>query len=558
MDLKTITQKKTLRWRIIITLLTVSLLPLVVAGLGGGNILGKLLEQKALEQMRIIVQDHAKAIESTLSNRMNLLRLLASSHTLEAISNNGNLQDFLKDLNQSSDGGFVDLGVIDINGNHLAYVGPYELKDKNYSQTDWFKEVLANGVYVSDVFLGYRQVPHCIIAVKGMKGQTPWVLRATINSQQFDELVKTGFSGKRNDVYIVNQEGFYQTTPRSGTLLDKSPLDLFQYHPGVKDHRITQNDTTKIIVTSWVNSNRWILVVEQELAIVLEPVNQAITHVARYVILAVVLLIITTFIATWNLTNQIDKATAERDRMTQAFVRSAKLASIGELATGLAHEINNPLAIISAEQTNISDLISEMENYSENSEQIIESVDRCKKQVQRCGSITRKMLQFGRKQESQLVMVDIAPGMLEIINLLERHANVRNVKIESEIDENLPQVMIDPIELEQVLVNLINNAIDALPNGGQITVKAYTLNNTFCLDVIDNGVGISQEVQEKIFEPFFTTKPVGKGTGLGLSVCYGIVNAWGGDIKVESTENRGTRISIILPLQSDKKAKKTE
>lgn len=553
MDLSLITQKKTLRWRILVTLLTVSLLPLVVAGLGGGNILGELLEQKALEQMRIIVQGHAKAIETTLSNRMHLLQLLANSHSIDVISNTNKLQGFLSDLNQSSDGGFIDLGVIDIDGNHLAYVGPYELQDKNYSQTDWFKEVIVSGVYVSDVFLGFRQVPHCIIAVKGMKEQKPWVLRATINSQQFDELVKTGFYGKMNDVYIINKEGHYQTTPNTGALLDKSPLDVFRYHQGVKDHRITQEDTTKIIVTSWVNSNRWILVVEQELSTVLKPVNQAITHVARYVIIAVVLLIITTFFATWHLTNQIDKATAERDKMSQAFVRSAKLASVGELATGLAHEINNPLAIIGAEQTNISDLISDFDTNSQETEQISESVERCKQQVRRCGNITRKMLQFGRKQESSLVPTDIAPGIKEVINLLERHANVRNVKIKSEIEANTPEVLVDPIEFEQVLVNLINNAIDALSHGGLITIKTYTEKGYLHLDVSDNGTGIPPDILERIFEPFFTTKPVGKGTGLGLSVCYGIVSSWSGKIKANSTQGKGTTICIMLPLQSQSK-----
>ena len=206
-----ITQPHSLRWRIVATLLTVSILPLVVAGFGGWIVFGNLLEQKALEQMRILVHDHAKAIESNISNRIHLLHLLAQSHSIDNIRNPERLQDFLSDLNQSSDGGFIDLGIIDINGNHLAYVGPYELKDKNYHAADWFKEVMIRGVYVSDVFLGFRQVPHCIIAVKSTQGKSPWILRATINSQQFDELVKTGVSNKIDDIFIINKDGIYQT-----------------------------------------------------------------------------------------------------------------------------------------------------------------------------------------------------------------------------------------------------------------------------------------------------------------------------------------------------------
>jgi len=548
MTFKLMTRQKSLRWRIVATLLTVSILPLVVAGFGGWIVFGELLEQKALEQMRILVSGHANAIESNLSNRMHLLHLLAQSHSIDNICNSEQLQDFLSDLNQSSDGGFIDLGVIDIKGNHLSYVGPYELEDKNYRQTDWFKEVMIRGVYVSDVFLGFRQVPHCIIAVKSTKGKNPWILRATINSQQFDKLVKMGVSDKINDAFIINKEGIYQTTPKGGSLLDKSPLFALDFNRGVNDQRITQNDTTWIIVNSWVNNGRWILIVKQELAIVLKPVHQAITDVAKIVIIAVALLIITTFLATWNLTNQIDKAHAEREEMSRAFIRSAKLASIGELATGLAHEINNPLAIISAEQTNISDLISELKVGE--SEQIINSVDRCQTQVQRCANITRKMLQFGRKQESNPEPTDITPRVKDVINLLERHANVRNIKIESEIEHNLPKVLVDQIEFEQVMVNLINNAIDALPNGGKILIKTYIEKNSAHLVVQDNGIGIPPEVLERIFEPFFTTKPAGEGTGLGLSVCYGIVYSWDGKIKAESVQGEGTKIHVFLPLST--------
>ena len=545
-----ITQPHSLRWRIVATLLTVSILPLVVAGFGGWIVFGNLLEQKALEQMRILVHDHAKAIESNISNRIHLLHLLAQSHSIDNIRNPERLQDFLLDLNQSSDGGFIDLGIIDINGNHLAYVGPYELKDKNYHATDWFKEVMIRGVYVSDVFLGFRQVPHCIIAVKSTQGKSPWILRATINSQQFDELVKTGVSNKIDDIFIINKDGIYQTTPKGGSLLDKSPLPINDFFRGVGYQKFTQNDTTWMIVNSFVNDNRWILIVKQELATVLEPVNQAITKVAKIVIIAVALLIITTFLATWHLTNQIDRANAEREEMSRAFVRSAKLASIGELATGLAHEINNPLAIISAEQTNISDLASDLNIDESDAEQINDSVKRCKEQIRRCANITGKMLQFGRKQDSSLEPTDITPRLKEIIALLERRASVRNIDIKMEVQENLPRILVDPIEFEQVIVNLINNAIDALPQGGLITIEAFQKDDRLILNVLDNGIGISPENIERVFEPFFTTKPVGKGTGLGLSVCFGIIHSWGGRIKAESLEGTGTKMQIILPLQS--------
>ena len=159
------------------------------------------------------------------------------------------------------------------------------------------------------------------------------------------------------------------------------------------------------------------------------------------------------------------------------------------------------------------------------------------------------MLKFGLKRETTLELTNIAPRLKEITNLLQRRAKVRNIEIALTAEENLPQVLIDPVELEQVLVNLINNSIDALPKGGYIRVKARQEEDQVHLEVQDNGVGIAREELERIFEPFYTTKPTGEGTGLGLSVCYGIVHSWGGQIKADSEPGKGTTMRILLPLK---------
>ncbi len=505
--------------------------------------------------MRATVQSHANAIEAYLSERVNLLRLLAESNSLRDIGNQERLQELLSDLNRSTEGGFVDLGVIDTNGRHLAYVGPYDLLDRNYREAGWFDEVMTREVYISDVFLGFRQVPHCIIAVKTAGGNEPWILRATISSDQFDAIVETAVLGENSDAYIVNRDGLYQTTPKAGTILDSALVPIAAIHRGVQNRRVSVNGIAKIEVTTWINDNRWVLAVHQDLAAVQAPVNQAVAQGAPVVLIAVALLVATTFVATWHLTSRIDKANAEREELSQAFMRSAKLASIGELATGLAHEINNPLAILSAEQTNISDLLLGTETSDQWREQALDSVERSQTQVRRCASITQKMLQFGRKRETTLEYTNIAPRLKEITGLLKRHANVRNVEITFEVEENLPQVLIDPIELEQVLVNLINNSIDALPEGGYIRVRAGRKGDEVRLEVQDNGVGIAREQLARIFEPFFSTKPTGKGTGLGLSVCYGIVHSWGGRIEADSEPGKGTTMRILLPYRRQSGAK---
>ena len=546
-------ERRALKWRMVTVLLIAAVLPLILSGFGSWVVFRDMLEQKSYEQMKSLVRSHARAIDDHLTERLHLLQFTADSRAFGEMSDIKQLHRTLSDLNRSSNQSFIDLGVIDANGDHAAYVGPYDLLDRNYSQEDWFKEVMISRKYISDVFLGFRQVPHCIIAVKAEDDSGQWVLRATINSNHFDGLVKAEVLGEGSDAYILNREGRYQTTPGTGSVLDYASGPAIGYHGGVREQRVQIDGAVKVLMTTWINENRWMLVVEQDLAAIQEPVDRAIANGAILVAIAMLLLVATTFIATRHLTGRIDKANAQRDEMSQAFLRSAKLASIGELATGLAHEINNPLAIISAEQTNISDLLRNPETSQEEHEQTLESVDRIKSQIQRCASITRKMLQFGRNDQSKLEPTDIIPRLTEIVELLKRRATVRNIEIALEANESLPQALVDPIELEQVLVNLINNSIHALPDGGKIVVRAYPEKDDVHLEVIDNGVGMQAGELGRIFEPFYTTKPVGQGTGLGLSVCYGIVQSWGGKIWAESEQGKGTTMHICLPLKPHSK-----
>ena len=546
-----------LRCRIVTVLLVAALLPLSLVGIGSWFVFGNLLEQKSLEHLRSVVHSHGKMIDGNLEERLRLLRLAAATISPEEMGNPDRLHQLLSDLNYSSNKGFVDLGVIDSAGDHVEYVGPYNLQGMNYRQADWFSAVMASSAYVSDVFLGYRQIPHCIVAVRRTTtAGEPWILRATINSAQFDELVRTSELGAGSDIYILNREGLYQTKPRAGVLLDQASGSPASTHLGVKDERVVIDGTDWIKVTTWINDGRWSLVAQQELAAVQEPVNQAIADGALLVLVAIVLLFVTAFFATWHLTDRIKKANVEREEMSRAFIRSAKLASVGELATGLAHEINNPLGIISAEQTNISDLLAEMDHKPQLQQETLESIERCKMQVQRCAKITGKMLLFGRKRESQVEPTDVGSRLSDIGRLLERRAAARNIVIRGEIDDDLPPALVDSVELEQVMVNLINNSIDAMPNGGTITMKATRDKSMLAIQVADDGTGIESHDLERIFEPFFTTKPVGQGTGLGLSVCHGIVQSWGGSLKASSTLGEGTVMEIQVRLDPSRAKRK--
>ena len=176
-----------------------------------------------------------------------------------------------------------------------------------------------------------------------------------------------------------------------------------------------------------------------------------------------------------------------------------------------------------------------------------------KLQIDRCAKITQAILKFGRQSEPVIKDVDLLSFIPEVTSMISKKASVSGITLREQIAENTPIIHVDPSQLQQVLLNLYNNAIDAIVDrhgsqGGELTIEAGPdEDGRVRVSVKDNGVGISPENLKKVFTPFFTTKPVGKGTGLGLSVCYGIVDSMGGVMEVESEKGVGTRFVIRLP-----------
>jgi len=532
-------------------LLLVSAVPFVVVGSGSWIVFRNLAIERTLVLHRTMARAHAAAIDMYLTDKLRTLEMLARTNTLEQLVTGSRLQEVFTALVDVQRDGFVDLGVINEDGRHLAYVGPFDLLDRTYQGAEWFQAVMAEGTTVSDVFLGHRQAPHSVIAVRQGTPSGWWILRATIDNRSLYDLVRSLEVGTTGDVFVVNRAGLYQTPPKVGEVLGPSSLESPAYHPGVSDQRIVGPTGNIRQVTAWLNGGRWLLVVEQPESEILAPVSRAVGFGALFAAAALALVVVAIILVTSHLTRRVELANQQRDSMYADLLRSAKLASLGELATGLAHEINNPLATISAEQTNLEDVIGDTDLSTEVRQALAKSIDRCRRQVVRCGNITAKMLQFGRKTDTELRATQIEPVLREITVLLERRARANNVSLHVEIEPDLPLAWLDSNELEQVLVNLVNNSMDAIDHRGNIIVTASREADSVLLCVKDDGAGIAPSELDRIFQPFYTTKPVGKGTGLGLSVLYGIVRGWGGSVIAESTVGEGTTMSIRIPVAKE-------
>jgi two-component system NtrC family sensor kinase len=231
-----------------------------------------------------------------------------------------------------------------------------------------------------------------------------------------------------------------------------------------------------------------------------------------------------------------------------AIGRAEKLAAVGRLAAGVVHEINNPLATIAACAEALEHRVEEGAfNETTAVEDLNEYLGLIKSEAFRCKSITTGLLDFSRMRAIDRRHVDVGETLESSANLLSHQKRGVGIDIKVEINETLQLVNADGGQIQQAVIALGTNAIDAMPNGGTLLLKASNQANSVVIEIGDSGIGIAAENLSKIFEPFFTTKEVGRGTGLGLAVCYGIVTDHGGRLSVRSSLGVGTTFSILLP-----------
>lgn len=238
-----------------------------------------------------------------------------------------------------------------------------------------------------------------------------------------------------------------------------------------------------------------------------------------------------------------------RVKAYRAVARAEKLAAVGRLAAGVVHEINNPLATIAACAESLEKRIEEGAfTDSPDADDLREYLGLIRDEAFRCKNITNGLLDFSRLRAGQRVPVDMAEIIKAAARLVTHQQRGDNVGIDVEASAHLPKVSGDVAQLQQAVVALATNAIDAMPNGGTLTLRASCSGPRLLVQVIDTGIGIPPENMTKIFDPFFTTKDVGRGTGLGLAVCYGILSDHGGRLDVRSSVGIGTTFTITLPV----------
>lgn len=550
---------RSLTRKVVVAMILVSVTPLLLIS---GTILYYFdisYHEKALEHLTVLVRKHSKNIDTFLKEKLADIAVLARYYTFDQLTDEQFLKQRLSVLQEEYGHSFVDLGVVDEDGTQIAYAGPFRLRRADYSKAPWFKEAMKRDDYISDVFHGLRGLPHFIVAVRHEHNGAKWILRATVDFEAFNSIVENIRIGTTGFGFIVNRKGEFQTKPLFEVVPSKDVYLTFLRSGKAQSHEVTtieQNDESGkrvIYVMSPLKNGEWLLGYQQNATDAFAALHQARRLAVAIFLVGLSGIIVVAVFLSRRMVRRIAEADRQKEMMNEQVIEAGKLASLGELAAGIAHEINNPVAIMVEEAGWMEDLLQdENPGSQENVTEFMRSLGQIRTQGTRCKQITHKLLSFARKTDPEIKRVQLNDLIEEVVSLSQQRAKYSNVHIIVKPQPDLPEVPASPSEIQQVILNLINNSLDAMDfKGGTVEITTRVDDGHVVVDVADEGPGIPKANLARIFDPFFTTKAVGRGTGLGLSICYGIIKKMGGEISVNSAVGLGTVFHIRIPLANN-------
>ena len=539
-------------WKLtVLATLCASLIPLSIMTLIDYRVSRDATVSEIMLRTAQLTSNTKRTVSYFLTERRAALEFINYNDPLESLVAAGRLSIILQGL-QKSFGGFVDLGVIDDRGVQAAYSGPYDLVGKDYSNATWFKEVNLRGIYISDVFRGFRNVPHMVIAVKHIvSADRFYVLRATLDAASINDLFSGLEVGGSGDVFIINREGILQTYSREfGQVLDRMGLDIPEYSAKSEVKVFPSAGGEIVMGYAYIPETSFILVIIKHKELLMAAWNYSRMKIIAFLVISSVVILLVVLGGTTFLVNQIYLADGRRLMAMHQAEYSNKMASLGRLSAGVAHEINNPLAIINEKAGLIKDLFTFKDTYSPDPK-LMALINSVLSSVERCAGITRRLLNFARRSGTHLQDIDLAPVISEVLDFMGKEAEYRSIVVDILVDEDVPRFRSDPGKLQEILLNLFTNAFAAMDDGGKLRISGCkTDRGQIEIQVSDSGHGIPESDISRVFEPFFSTKTGKGGTGLGLSITYGLVRELGGDIQVRSKVGEGTTFTVTLPLNT--------
>lgn len=528
---------------IVVCLLGAAFIPLIVVGGGMYYYAASALKEKTLSALRSDVQHHQWAVDRFLQERIRDLEQVADILDPEKIARPEVVAAILESLN-AHEPLLTDLGIVDPKGRHLAYAGPFALLDRNYENTEWFRALTDKHVFVSDLFTGFRQIPHFIIAVKKNAGSEAWIVRATINAAYFDQLVGRITTTSGGHAFLVNADGMFQTTPPGpGRLMGPSGMGRPERFAGI---RVAEREG-RIRVLGWLKSAPWLSVVQMESRDIFAMLRK-VRNVALFVFgMGAMLIGLTVLLTTNYLMGRLEFKRRAIRLMDHHLTQANRMTLSLQLYTGFFQEVNETLNNIGVAAAWIGELVHKIDRADAVRQEIGENLEQIRAEILRSRRTIHQLIGFSHVPDPLITELNINALISETAALFQRELHYSRIRLDLRFPDDPLWVRSDASRLKQVFENLLFNALTAVGKDGTIGIDTGKVGDRLRITVWDDGAGIPAEIAERIFEPLFTTHP--KRLGLGLSISRGIMEKLGGSLTADRSRAKGAAFVVEMPLR---------
>ena len=554
--------RQTIKRNFFAAMLLAPFIPVVLALGTGGYLFWNHAQQGVLDRLTLLSTHYAYALDSYMDDCLADLSLVEGQ--LSPHPDSSVLREILDRLTAKHKE-VVDVALVDAEGVVQAYAGPSVYKGTHVVPGRWLDEALERGSSISGVMAGQLGLPHYVMAKRFSRAQEVFVLRISLDPEVFTRMLMS-VREEGIDVFLINRKGEViagsggQVLTRERELVD--PVFLDRIGTAFWDPLSNAAYSSRVM-----RNAGWILAARKYSPSLYHAADSTFLFLGLSVFCGGIIVFLSSLYLTGYVEKMLQQRDDEREKLREQLYRAGRLAELGEMAAGFAHEINNPLQIMKSDQAYIEMLLQDFKKraaddleFQGDVDEITASINQIKLQIDRCARITHSILTFGRAGNTEVQNIDLAKFIPEVLTMIQKKIQLSNIALKVNIPATRLIVHVDPGRLQQVVLNLLNNAIYAISEvsdgrAGEIVIACSPEGtDKVRIAITDNGAGISEDQRKLIFTPFFTTKPAGSGTGLGLSVCHGIVNSMMGVLDFTSAKGQGSTFFLLLPRISSPSA----
>lgn len=525
----------------VLTLLAAAFIPFFFIGAVIYTYTTAVLKQQTLAMLENAVQQQKTAIDQFLDARIQALQLISGNLSAERLSQPDVLDGVLQSLSTQAPY-FVDLSLIDHRGRQLAYTGPFDLMSRNDQNSDWYMRIMTRKVFVSDLFLGFRNIPHVVIAVKSAPDQGGWILRGTLNGAYVDAIAGRIAPVQKKDAFLINKNGIYQTTPKKGGgIMTSSGIHDPVRHQGVHIEELKG----RLRLSAWLDTVDWISVVEIDKKDAFAAIYRLRSLVIYIFVLSAIIMLLAVLLTTNYLITRLESKRRRLQHLDEQLRHASRVATAAGLYKGAFARVKDGLSNIDVAAGLIGEAIQKTPAVVDGAPEFLDSVQQIQGQTQATRRIIDACMRFDAYAHPVIKDIRVDVLLNDLIELNDWEIRHKHVNMIRKLPPDGVVIRSDPAAVRHVLQCLLQNALEAVDAAGEITLAPAAEEDGMRIVVADSGPGIAPADQGRIFEALFTTKS--GHAGLGLAVARSIVEKLGGKLTVDGRPGKGAAFTLYLP-----------